>query len=84
MVWWGMACCGGIFISFRIGNTTINTNFVAFQLRNPTSNFKYATVANSSVDDYFKRQVELSTMYTFMGSYNVDTAKDGIEAVRNG
>ncbi|CAB3983880.1 glutamate receptor ionotropic, NMDA 1-like, partial [Paramuricea clavata] len=53
-------------------------------LRNPTTSFKYATVANSSVDDYFRRQVELSSMYTFMSSYNVDAAEDGIEAVRSG
>ena len=57
---------------------------LCFQLRNPTSSFKYATVANSSVDDYFRRQVELSSMYTFMSSYNVDAAEDGIEAVRSG
>ncbi|XP_028412398.1 glutamate receptor ionotropic, NMDA 1-like isoform X2 [Dendronephthya gigantea] len=53
-------------------------------LRNPTSSFTYATVANSSVDDYFRRQVELSTMYTFMSKYNVDSAEDGIEKVRDG
>ncbi|EDO35545.1 predicted protein [Nematostella vectensis] len=53
-------------------------------LRNPSKQFIYATVANSSVDAYFRRQVELSSMYTFMEGYNVKTAKEGIEKVKNG
>ena len=54
------------------------------QLRNPSENFPYATVANSSVDAYFRRQVELSSMYTFMEKYNVKTAKEAIQKVNNG
>ncbi|KAL9984222.1 hypothetical protein ACROYT_G006495 [Oculina patagonica] len=53
-------------------------------LRNPSENFPYATVANSSVDAYFRRQVELSSMYTFMEKYNVKTAKEAIQKVNNG
>lgn len=55
-----------------------------FQLRNPSENFPYATVANSSVDAYFRRQVELSSMYTFMEEYNVKTAKEAIQKVNSG
>ena len=33
---------------------------------------------------YFKRQVELSTMYRTMELINVDTAEDAIDKVRNG
>ena len=58
--------------------------FFYFQLRNPSENFPYATVANSSVDAYFRRQVELSSMYTFMEQYNVKTAKEAIQKVNNG
>lgn len=53
-------------------------------LRNPSKEFKYATVANSSVDAYFRRQVELSSMYTFMEKYNVKTAKEAIQKVKDG
>ena len=62
----------------------MNFLFLLTQLRNPSDNFKYATVANSSVDDYFRRQVELSSMYTFMEGHNVKSARDGIDAVKNG
>ena len=37
------------------------------QLRNPNENFKYATIQGTAVEMYFKRQVELSTMYRNMG-----------------
>eukprot|EP00111_Clytia_hemisphaerica_P019907 TCONS_00058710-protein len=53
-------------------------------LRNPSDLFKYATVAKSSVDAYFRRQVELSSMYTFMEKHNVKTEQEGIEKVKNG
>ncbi|XP_057314813.1 glutamate receptor ionotropic, NMDA 1-like [Hydractinia symbiolongicarpus] len=53
-------------------------------LRNPSDGFKYATVANSSVDAYFRRQVELSSMYTFMEKYNVETEQQGIDMVKSG
>ena len=36
------------------------------QLRNPQDGFIYATVKDSAVAMYFKRQVELSTMYRTM------------------
>ncbi|XP_025097580.1 glutamate receptor ionotropic, NMDA 1-like isoform X3 [Pomacea canaliculata] len=54
------------------------------RLRNPTENFRYATVKGSAVEMYFKRQVELSTMYRNMEDKNYHTAEDAIEAVRKG
>ena len=55
-----------------------------FQLRNPQDSFTFGTVKNSAVSDYFKRQVELSTMYRTMDKYNVDTADIGIQKVKEG
>ncbi|XP_070556679.1 glutamate receptor ionotropic, NMDA 1-like isoform X2 [Ptychodera flava] len=52
------------------------------RLRNPSDSFKYATVTGSSVEQYFRRQVELSTMYQFMESYNYQNVTDAIEALR--
>ncbi|CAF4431082.1 unnamed protein product, partial [Adineta steineri] len=48
------------------------------RLRNPQDGFTYATVKGSSVDMYFKRQVEFSTMYRTMESKNYLTAEDAI------
>ncbi|CAF4501442.1 unnamed protein product [Rotaria sp. Silwood1] len=54
------------------------------RLRNPQEEFIYATVKGSSVDMYFKRQVELSTMYRTMESKNYLTAEDAIADLRRG
>lgn len=54
-----------------------------FQLRNPMDNFKYATVKGSSVDMYFRRQVELSNMYRTMEGKNYDSAEEAIAAVKS-
>ncbi|CAF3093180.1 unnamed protein product [Rotaria socialis] len=54
------------------------------RLRNPQDGFTYATVKGSSVDMYFKRQVELSTMYRTMESKNYLTAEDAITDLRDG
>ena len=54
------------------------------QLRNPNENFKYATVKQSAVEMYFKRQVELSTMYRKMEDINYDTAEEAIADVKEG
>lgn len=54
------------------------------RLRNPTEHFKYATVKDSAVEMYFKRQVELSTMYRNMEGKNYPCAEQAIQAVRNG
>ncbi|GFR57694.1 glutamate receptor 1 [Elysia marginata] len=54
------------------------------RLRNPNDHFKYATVKGSAVEMYFKRQVELSTMYRNMDkgkTYN--TAEEAIDDIRN-
>ena len=53
------------------------------QLRNPQENFRYATVRGSAVAMYFKRQVELSTMYRTMESRNYETAEEAIQEVRD-
>ncbi|KAK7108658.1 glutamate receptor ionotropic, NMDA 1-like isoform X2 [Littorina saxatilis] len=54
------------------------------RLRNPNENFRYATVKDSAVEMYFKRQVELSTMYRNMEDKNYMNAASAIEAVRKG
>ncbi|ELU12705.1 hypothetical protein CAPTEDRAFT_179176 [Capitella teleta] len=54
------------------------------RLRNPQEDFKYATVKHSSVAMYFKRQVELSTMYRTMESRNYRTAEEAISQVKSG
>ncbi|XP_071943037.1 glutamate receptor ionotropic, NMDA 1-like [Antedon mediterranea] len=54
------------------------------RMRNPSNTFKFATVKGSSVDAYFRRQVELSTMYTFMTNFNYVNADEAVEAVRSG
>uniref|UniRef100_A0A8B9T0N2 Glutamate receptor n=1 Tax=Anas platyrhynchos TaxID=8839 RepID=A0A8B9T0N2_ANAPL len=56
---------------------------LAFQLRNPSDKFIYATVKQSSVDIYFRRQVELSTMYRHMEKHNYESAAEAIQAVRD-
>lgn len=53
------------------------------QLRNPSDKFIYATVKQSSVDIYFRRQVELSTMYRHMEKHNYESAAEAIQAVRD-
>lgn len=53
------------------------------QLRNPSDKFIYATVKQSSVDIYFRRQVELSTMYRHMEKHNYESAAEAIKAVRD-
>ncbi|XP_059153871.1 glutamate receptor ionotropic, NMDA 1-like isoform X2 [Physella acuta] len=55
------------------------------RLRNPNEKFKYATVKGSAVEMYFKRQVELSTMYRNMeGQKKYLTAEAAIEDIRKG
>ncbi|XP_069603889.1 glutamate receptor ionotropic, NMDA 1 isoform X4 [Ranitomeya imitator] len=53
------------------------------RLRNPSDKFIYATVKQSSVDIYFRRQVELSTMYRHMEKHNYESAAEAIQAVRD-
>uniref|UniRef100_A0A2I3HNV1 Glutamate receptor n=1 Tax=Nomascus leucogenys TaxID=61853 RepID=A0A2I3HNV1_NOMLE len=50
------------------------------RLRNPSDKFIYATVKQSSVDIYFRRQVELSTMYRHMEKHNYESAAEAIQA----
>nr|KAI8758350.1 glutamate [NMDA] receptor subunit 1-like isoform X1 [Biomphalaria glabrata] len=55
------------------------------RLRNPNEKFKYATVKGSAVEMYFKRQVELSTMYRNMENQKkYYTAEAAIADIRLG
>eukprot|EP00090_Calanus_glacialis_P018797 TRINITY_DN29121_c0_g1_i1.p1 TRINITY_DN29121_c0_g1~~TRINITY_DN29121_c0_g1_i1.p1 ORF type:complete len:1142 (-),score=246.94 TRINITY_DN29121_c0_g1_i1:120-3545(-) len=54
------------------------------RLRNPVENFTYATVKGSSVDMYFRRQVELSNMYRTMEGTHYKTPELAIDAILNG
>ncbi|VDO06137.1 unnamed protein product [Rodentolepis nana] len=53
-------------------------------LRNPQKDFTFATVRGSSVDMYFKNQMELDTVYRTMEGRNVDSVEEGIQAVKQG
>ncbi|XKL62120.1 hypothetical protein PGB90_001953 [Kerria lacca] len=54
------------------------------RLRNTMENLTCATVRNSAVDMYFRRQVELSNMYRTMEANNYDTAEEAIRDVKEG
>lgn len=54
------------------------------RLRNTMENLTCATVKGSSVDMYFRRQVELSNMYRTMEANNYDTAEKAIQDVKDG
>ena len=54
------------------------------RLRNPSHMFTFATVRNSDVELYFKRNVELAAMYRAMQQYNYESVEAAIQAVRNG
>ena len=54
------------------------------RLRNTMENLTCATVKGSSVDMYFRRQVELSNMYRTMEANNYDTAEQAIQDVKDG
>ncbi|KAK3773337.1 hypothetical protein RRG08_023220 [Elysia crispata] len=55
------------------------------RLRNPNKKVKYATVKGSAVEMYFKRQVELSTMYRNMDMQKTYlTAQEAIDDIRSG
>ncbi|XP_017023477.1 glutamate [NMDA] receptor subunit 1 [Drosophila kikkawai] len=54
------------------------------RLRNTMENLTCATVKGSSVDMYFRRQVELSNMYRTMEANNYATAEQAIQDVKKG
>ncbi|KAI3390050.1 hypothetical protein SNEBB_009579 [Seison nebaliae] len=54
------------------------------RLRNPQDEFRIATIKDSSVDKYFKQQVELSTMCRLMSKYNYNNPKNAIKDVLSG
>ena len=72
-----------LFFPPRSVNTNTIQNNTEPQLRNPSDKFIYATVKQSSVDIYFRRQVELSTMYRHMEKHNYESAAEAIQAVRD-
>uniref|UniRef100_A0A1I7SWT2 LITAF domain-containing protein n=1 Tax=Bursaphelenchus xylophilus TaxID=6326 RepID=A0A1I7SWT2_BURXY len=53
------------------------------KFRNPSINFSFGTVIHSNTYQYFKRQVELSTMFRKMESHNYKTAQEAINALLN-
>ncbi|KAK5981381.1 hypothetical protein GCK32_011215, partial [Trichostrongylus colubriformis] len=54
------------------------------RLRNPSANFSFGTVLNSNVYQYFKRHVELSTMFRKMEAHNVEKVSDALSSLING
>ncbi|KHJ98240.1 Ligand-gated ion channel [Oesophagostomum dentatum] len=54
------------------------------RLRNPSANFSFGTVLNSNVYQYFKRHVELSTMFRKMEAHNMEKVSDAVAALLNG
>jgi len=54
------------------------------RLRNPMENFTYATVKGSSVDMYFRRQVELSNMYRTMEGTHYNSPEKAIQEIKDG
>jgi len=54
------------------------------RLRNPSENFIYATVSGSAIEMYFKRQIELGTMYRHMQGKNYPNVEEAILAVKSG
>ncbi|KHN82043.1 Glutamate [NMDA] receptor subunit 1 [Toxocara canis] len=53
------------------------------RLRNPSANFSFGTVLDTNTYQYFKRHVELSTMYRNMEAHNVRVAAHAIRALIN-
>lgn len=54
------------------------------RLRNPSANFSFGTVLNSNVYQYFKRHVELSTMFRKMEAHNMEKVSDALSSLING
>ncbi|XGW12970.1 hypothetical protein V3C99_013540 [Haemonchus contortus] len=54
------------------------------RLRNPSANYSFGTVLNSNVYQYFKRHVELSTMFRKMEAHNVEKVSDALSSLING
>uniref|UniRef100_A0A1I7TSS3 PBPe domain-containing protein n=1 Tax=Caenorhabditis tropicalis TaxID=1561998 RepID=A0A1I7TSS3_9PELO len=54
------------------------------RLRNPSANFSFGTVLNSNVYQYFKRHVELSSMFRKMEPHNVHRASEAVHSLLNG
>uniref|UniRef100_A0A915HPC8 Ionotropic glutamate receptor C-terminal domain-containing protein n=1 Tax=Romanomermis culicivorax TaxID=13658 RepID=A0A915HPC8_ROMCU len=60
------------------------TGITDSRLRNPTVNFKYATVESTNVYNYFKSHAELSTMFRMMESNNYANSTCAIQAILSG
>ncbi|GMR36470.1 hypothetical protein PMAYCL1PPCAC_06665, partial [Pristionchus mayeri] len=54
------------------------------RLRNPSANFSFGTLLHSNVYQYFKRHVELSTVFRKMEAHNVEKVEDAITSLLNG
>lgn len=53
------------------------------KFRNPSVNFTYATVLHSNTYQYFKRHIEMSTLFRKMESHNFKTTREAVEALLN-
>uniref|UniRef100_A0A0K0FWP4 PBPe domain-containing protein n=1 Tax=Strongyloides venezuelensis TaxID=75913 RepID=A0A0K0FWP4_STRVS len=53
------------------------------KLRNPSANYSYATVYDTNTYQYFKRHVELSTMFRKMEAHNVIDSESAINSLLN-
>ncbi|KAI6184029.1 hypothetical protein M3Y97_00552300 [Aphelenchoides bicaudatus] len=53
------------------------------RFRNPSDGFSFATVQHTNTYQYFKRQIEYSTMFRKMESYNFKNSQDAIQALLN-
>uniref|UniRef100_A0A0N4ZBS6 LITAF domain-containing protein n=1 Tax=Parastrongyloides trichosuri TaxID=131310 RepID=A0A0N4ZBS6_PARTI len=53
------------------------------KLRNPSANYSYATVYDTNTYQYFKRHVELSTMFRKMEAHNVISSESAINSLLN-
>ncbi|XP_065053994.1 glutamate receptor ionotropic, NMDA 2B-like [Rhopilema esculentum] len=53
---------------------------------NPTNDFKFATIASTSVAEYFRRSTSehFRRMFTFMKKYNLKSTREGAMKVLNG
>ena len=63
-----------------------NQRILFSQFTNPTNDFKFATIASTSVAEYFRRSTSehFRRMFTFMKKYNLKSTREGAMKVLNG
>lgn len=53
------------------------------KFRNPSDGFTFGTVLHTNTYQYFKRQIEFSTMFRKMENHNFKNSRDAIQALLN-